>query len=141
VEDDVVVAFRTGEGVPYSKYPNFQDFMAEQSGAKFDAALLTEMIPNIPDASDALADGARLADLGCGRGHALTLLAEAFPNSSFHGFDFSADAMAQAQATAEARGLTNLTFTAWSRRQSPRSPRTCSIRWRRSCTRCRRCTA
>ena len=111
VEDDVVKAFETGAGVPYSKYPNFQDFMAEQSGAKFDAALLSEMIPNIPGAPEALAAGARLADLGCGRGHALMLLAEAFPNSSFHGFDFSSEAMRSAQSAADERGLVNLTFT------------------------------
>jgi len=111
VEDDVVEAFQTGAGVPYSKYPNFQDFMAEQSGAKFDAALLSQMIPNIPGAPEALTEGARLADLGCGRGHALMLLAEAFPNSSFHGFDFSSEAMLSAQSAADERGLTNLTFT------------------------------
>lgn len=110
VEDDVVEAFSTGEGVPYDRFPAFQALMAEQSATRFDAALIDEMIPNIPGAVDALTSGVHLADVGCGQGHALLLLAAAFPNSTFTGFDFSAEAIERANATASRSGLTNVTF-------------------------------
>ncbi len=110
VEDDVVEAFTTGAGVPYSRYPAFQKLMAESSAARFDAALLDTMIPNIPGAVDSLTVGAALADVGCGTGHALRLLAEAYPSSRFTGFDFSADAVAEGNRAARDAGLTNLEF-------------------------------
>ena len=112
VEDEVIEAFRTGAGVPYSRYPGFQRLMAEESAARFDAGLLAETVPNMPGAVDALTSGARLADIGCGSGHALRLLAAAFPNSTFVGFDFSKEALEIARADAAAAGLTNVEFIA-----------------------------
>jgi 2-polyprenyl-3-methyl-5-hydroxy-6-metoxy-1,4-benzoquinol methylase len=112
VEDDVIEAFRTGAGVPYSRYPGFHSLMAEESAARFDAGLLDETIPNIPGAVEALTAGARLADVGCGRGHAIRLMAAAFPDSSFVGFDFSDDALTAARAAAAQAGLSNIEFIA-----------------------------
>jgi len=112
VEDDVIEAFRTGEGVPYSKYPGFQSLMAEESAARFDAGLVDQTIPNIPDAVEDLTAGARLADVGCGSGHAVLLLAKAFPNSSFVGFDFSDEGLSTARDNAAAAGLDNVEFVA-----------------------------
>lgn len=112
VEDDVIEAFRTGAGVPYSKYPGFQQRMADESAARFDAGLLDETIPNIPGAVEALTEGARLADVGCGSGHALRLLAEEFPNSSFVGFDFSEDGLATARQAIREAGIDNIEFQA-----------------------------
>ena len=110
VEDDVVEAFRTGEGVGYDRYPDFQHLMAEQSAARFDAGLIDQMLPNIPGAVEALTTGATLADVGCGRGHAVLLMARHFPNSTFVGFDFSADAVAHANDQAGELGLDNASF-------------------------------
>lgn len=110
VEDDVVEAFTTGAGVPYDRFPGFAHLMGEQSATRFDAGLLDEMIPNIDGAVDALTAGATLADVGCGTGHALILLAEAFPNSRFTGYDFSPVATEIARRTATDRGLTNVEF-------------------------------
>ncbi len=110
VEDDVVEAFSTGAGVPYSRYPAFQALMAEGSGARFDAALLDGMLPLMPGGTEALTSGATLADIGCGEGKAILMMAEAYPNSTFTGFDFSADAIVAAAAKAEAQGLTNVSF-------------------------------
>ena len=112
VEDDVVEAFATGAGVPYDRYPDFQRLMAEDSGARFDAALLDVIVPAIPDAVDSLTAGCRLADIGCGSGHALLMLAEAFPASEFVGFDFSDDALQVARDSATEQGLTNVEFVA-----------------------------
>lgn len=112
VEDDVVEAFKTGAGVPYDRYPAFAAWMAEVSGARFDAALLSEMIPAVPRVEEALRDGVSVADVGCGSGHALLLLAEAFPSSSFTGIDFSQEVLDTAAARANELGLTNVEFTA-----------------------------
>lgn len=110
VEDDIVEAFITGAGVPYSRYPGFQGLMAEVSAARFDAALITEMLPLIPGVVDALNNGATLADVGCGSGHAVLLMAKAFPNSTFVGIDFSDDGLEAARLSADAIGLSNVTF-------------------------------
>lgn len=112
VEDDVVEAFRTGAGVPYSRYPGFQRLMAEESAARFEASLLDETLPNMPGAVDALTRGARLADVGCGSGHALQMLAKEFPNSTFVGFDFSDEGLETARAAVADAGLTNVEFVA-----------------------------
>jgi len=110
VEDDVVEAFTTGAGVPYSRYPAFQALMAEQSAARFDIGLLDEMLPLMPGCIEALEAGATLADIGCGSGKAVLIMAEAFPNSTFTGFDFSTEGIATANAMAAERGLTNVHF-------------------------------
>ena len=110
VEDDVVEAFRTGSGVPYSRYPAFQALMAEKSGARFDIALVSEMMPVIEGSTEALSQGVALADVGCGSGRALLILAEAYPASTFVGYDLSSAATAAANAQAADQGLTNVTF-------------------------------
>ena len=63
-----------------------------------------------PAWSAALQRGIDVADVGCGEGHAINLLARAFPRSRFTGFDFSDEALAAARAEAAAWGLTNVTF-------------------------------
>jgi tRNA G46 methylase TrmB len=43
-----------------------------------------------------LKDGAKVADVGCGVGFSTFLMAEAFPSSSFIGYDFHEPSIAQA---------------------------------------------
>jgi len=112
VEDDVVDAFSTGAGVPYSRYPDFQRLMAEESAARFDAALLSEILPAIPGAADLLREGGRLADVGCGAGHAVILLAKEFPASTFVGFDFSDEGLDIARQAAADADVDNVEFVA-----------------------------
>jgi cyclopropane fatty-acyl-phospholipid synthase-like methyltransferase len=57
-----------------------------------------------------LEQGIEVLDLGCGRGLALMLMAQTFPNSRFTGYDFSENGIAAAQAEARQRGLTNIRF-------------------------------
>ena len=112
VEDDVIRAFETGNGVPYDKYPDFQRIMAEESRDRIDAALMTQIMPAVPDAIELMTNGCRVADVGCGSGYALLTLAEAFPTSSFVGFDFSDEALNTARTTAHERSLDNIEFVA-----------------------------
>lgn len=110
VEADVVECFRSGGGVPYSSFPDFQSLMAEESAAVFDATLIDVTLPLVDGLVDRLRQGIGVADVGCGQGHAINLMAEAFPNSRFVGFDFSDEGVAAGRAEAEAKGLANASF-------------------------------
>ena len=79
VEDQIVDCFRNGGGVPYSAYPKFQAIMAEDSGAVHDAALIEVILPLVPGLTDRLERGINVADIGCGSGHAVNLMAERYP--------------------------------------------------------------
>ncbi len=109
VAPKVVERFRAGGGLSYDDYPSFHDLQADESAAVNDASLLDTIIP-VTGLADRLATGLRVADVGCGRGHAVNLLAGAFPASSFVGYDFSDEALADARAEAAAWGLTNARF-------------------------------
>jgi SAM-dependent methyltransferase len=110
VEDQIVECFRHGGGMPYSAFPRFHAVMAEDSGAVQDATLIDTRLPLVPDLVDRLNDGIDVADVGCGSGHAINLMAAAFPRSRFTGFDFSPEGIAAARAEAERLGLENAHF-------------------------------
>jgi 2-polyprenyl-3-methyl-5-hydroxy-6-metoxy-1,4-benzoquinol methylase len=109
VEADVIESFRRGGGVPYERYPRFQKLMAESSGLRFDHLLLQKVVP-LTGLGDALARGLDVLDIGCGQGHAVNLLARAFPRSRFTGYDFSADGVAAAEAEARSLGHSSARF-------------------------------
>jgi 2-polyprenyl-3-methyl-5-hydroxy-6-metoxy-1,4-benzoquinol methylase len=108
VEAQVVECFRHGGGVPYSAYPRFQQVMADVSAGVLDASLVSETLPLVPGLVERLQAGLDVLDVGCGRGHAVNLMAHAFPASRFTGLDFSAEAVQSAEAAAQ--GLTNARF-------------------------------
>ncbi|MFY0990577.1 class I SAM-dependent methyltransferase [Halomonas sp. C05BenzN] len=110
VEDDVVRCFREGGGVPYSRYPRFQEVMASDSGQTVLPALFDAILPLAPGLIERLEDGIRVLDCACGRGRALLSMAERFPASRFVGYDLSAEAITWARQAAERAGLDNLTF-------------------------------
>ncbi len=110
VDDPIIESFRNGGGVPYSSYPKFQKVTAEQSARVFDATLIQRTVPLVPGLVDRLTGGIVVADVGCGSGHAINLMAKAFPNSRFTGYDFSEEGVAAGQDEASAMGLTNATF-------------------------------
>jgi ubiquinone/menaquinone biosynthesis C-methylase UbiE len=110
VEDQIVDCFRHGGGVPYSAFPKFQALMAEDSGAVHDATLIDVTLPLVPGLVDRLGQGIDVADVGCGSGHAVNLMAEAFPLSRFAGFDLSDTGLAAAMAEADRKDLTNVQF-------------------------------
>ncbi|GAB2669333.1 class I SAM-dependent methyltransferase [Kribbella swartbergensis] len=110
VESSVVECFRRGGGVPYSQYTEFHRLMAEDSGAVFDAALIDGILPLVPGLPARLEQGIDVADIGCGSGHAINLIASAYPRSRCVGYDFSAEGIAAARAEAASLGLTNAEF-------------------------------
>lgn len=110
VEAPLIGCFRRGGGVGYAAYERFHELMAEESAALLDAALLDVIVPLVPDLADRLHDGIDVADIGCGSGHAVNLLARAFPASRFVGYDFSAEGIRAARSEALAMGLANTSF-------------------------------
>ena len=58
----------------------------------------------------ALEAGAKVADVGCGAGGLVLVLAKAFPKSTFTGFDISLKALEEAREAAKKSGLTNVSF-------------------------------
>jgi SAM-dependent methyltransferase len=110
VETRVADCFHEGGGVPYSAYSRFHEVMAEDSGQNIVAALLDHILPLIPGLTLALQNGISVLDIGCGRGRALHLLADRFPDSRFTGCDLSEDAIAYARDCANRSELRNLNF-------------------------------
>jgi len=108
---DLARVFAEGGGIPYADYaPDFTDVMDGMSRGGYDQFLLSQYLPMAPGLADRLAAGARAADVACGSGHALVVLAQAFPQSVFTGYDSDEHAIGRARKEAADQGLTNLTF-------------------------------
>ncbi|MGH3090129.1 MAG: class I SAM-dependent methyltransferase [Rubrobacteraceae bacterium] len=106
VEGGIVESFRNGGGVPYSAYGRFQELMAEDSAEVYGATLIETTLPLIPGMVERLKSGADALDVGCGAGIAVNLMARAFPNSRFTGYDLSEEGV----VSAGAEGLSNARF-------------------------------
>lgn len=103
--------FRHGGGVPYSEFrPDFTELMDGLSRTKYDDLLLTHYLPSAPGVVSRLEGGISVADIGCGTGHAVNVMARAYPASTFVGFDIATDAIEKATEEAEAWGLENARF-------------------------------
>ncbi len=112
VQDGIVRSFQQGGGVPYSEYANFQTLMAALSADISDATLIEVTLPLAPGLVERLEAGIDVADLGCGSGHAINLMAKAYPKSRFVGYDFSEEGVAAGRKEAQELGLSNATFEA-----------------------------
>jgi SAM-dependent methyltransferase len=110
VEQGIVRSFREGGGLSYADYSRFHAVMAEESAAVADATLLQRTVPLVEGLDARLRAGVNVADIGCGSGHTINVLARAYPASRFTGFDFLEELVAAGRAEAEAWGLSNATF-------------------------------
>ena len=106
VEPKVEAGFRTGDGVAWG----------DTGGCLFCAvgaffrpgyvnAIVQAWLPALDGVVAKLTAGASVADIGCGVGFSTLLMARAFPNSRFTGYDFHAPSIAQANAHAREHGL------------------------------------
>jgi SAM-dependent methyltransferase len=105
-EARVADRFRTGDGLSWS----------DQDGELFEgterffrpgyaAHLVREWIPALDGVEAKLVGGARVADVGCGHGASTILMAEAYPRSTFAGYDNHAASIASARARAARAGV------------------------------------
>jgi len=109
VEDDIVDCFRRGGGVPYERYHRFHDVASELSGTLHDASLIERIVPTA-GLVDALNRGVDVLEIGCGKGHTLSLLAKTFRKSRFLGIDLCEEAVLGARSEAQRLGLSNVRF-------------------------------
>lgn len=70
--------------------------------------LVSEWLPALEGVVAKLERGAKVADVGCGHGASSLIMAEAFPNSEFIGYDFHEASISHAQS--HVGGLTNVRF-------------------------------
>jgi SAM-dependent methyltransferase len=105
-EPTVRKAFRSGQGVGWHEHSHGLFHGTERffrTGYK--AHLVQEWIPALDGVQAKLERGATVADVGCGHGASTILMAEAFPNSTFVGFDYHDASIARAQEAADEAGV------------------------------------
>jgi ubiquinone/menaquinone biosynthesis C-methylase UbiE len=66
--------------------------------------LISSWLPALDGVLEKLEQGARVADIGCGHGWSTLLMANAFPNSEFVGYDFHPSSIADARRHAREHG-------------------------------------
>ncbi len=99
-------AFRTGQGITWAE----QDPAIFASTERFwqvsyRTSLVRDWIPALGAAADRLRAGARVADIGCGHGAAVILMAQEYPQSQFSGYDSHPPSIQTAQARATDAGV------------------------------------
>jgi SAM-dependent methyltransferase len=100
-EEKIIEAFRTGEGMGWHEHDH-RLFLGTERFFRpgYRAHLVEEWIPALDGVKDKLERGAKVADIGCGHGVSTLLMAEAFPASEFHGFDYHDASIARARELA-----------------------------------------
>ena len=105
--DEVVAAYRTGDGVPYANYGHaFRSGQAGVNRPAFTHDLTGSWIPSIPGLEDRLHNPmARIADLGSGYGWSSVALARAYPEATVVAIDSDEASMVEAAKIAAEREL------------------------------------
>jgi SAM-dependent methyltransferase len=120
---DVLEAFRRGGGVPYARFqPDFTGLMDGRSRPRYQQLLFPKYLGSVEGLTDRLEAGIRVADIGCGTGFCVNLMAQRFPRSHFVGYDFSELGLEQARAEGRAMGVENVTFVAQDVARLPPEP-------------------
>lgn len=111
VEDRIIEHFQWGGGVPFEKYEELWGGGDSYDLDAIDAMAVDHVLSLLPGVNERLARGIDVADVGCGWGAQLNLLARRFPASRFVGFElYEASALRTARLVAEQHGLTNVRF-------------------------------
>lgn len=105
-EDALAEAFRTGNGVGWEDHaPDLFSGVAAFFRPGYEAYLVSQWLPALHGVVPKLEAGASVADIGCGHGHSTLLMAKAFPESRFRGFDFHEPSIEAARRAAAEQGL------------------------------------
>ena len=104
-------AFQTGKGVGWGdQAPCLFCNVGRFFRPSYQNNLVASWLPALDGVVDKLEDGAAVADVGCGHGFSTIFMAKAFPNSTFTGYDFHPESIAQARVHAAQHGVTNAKF-------------------------------
>lgn len=105
-EEKTLHAFRTGEGVPWRAH---HDRLFSGTAAFFRNGyrqhLTAEWLPALDGVVDKLAQGGKVADVGCGYGHSSILMAQEFPEARVNGYDNHDGSIQAARGNAQAAGV------------------------------------
>ena len=107
-EAKVEAAFRDGSGVAWG---DSAGCLFCSVGAFFRPtyvnSIVQEWIPSLNGVEAKLNAGAKVADIGCGVGFSTLLMAKAYPNSRFVGYDFHEESVIDARRHAKEHGLSD----------------------------------
>ncbi len=114
-------AFKTGRGFGWHEHdPDLFEGTERFFRPNYLANLVSSWIPALDGVEEKLRRGAKVADIGCGHGASTILMAQAFPQSKFHGFDYHEPSILWARRAAETAGVTDrVTFTAAASKDYP----------------------
>jgi SAM-dependent methyltransferase len=105
-EEKIAEAFLTGHGVGWHEHHHDLFAGTERFFRPGYAANLTSAwIPALDEVEEKLNAGAIVADVGCGHGASTILLAEAYPRSTFVGFDYHDGSIERARERARVAGV------------------------------------
>lgn len=104
--------FRTGAGMGWGEHDRYMFEGCERLFRPgYLANLVQNWIPALDGVQQKLERGAKVADIGCGHGASTIILAQAYPNSHFYGFDQHPASIERARALAKDAGVSgNVTF-------------------------------
>jgi SAM-dependent methyltransferase len=102
----IAESFRTGAGMGWHEHDDGVFHGCEKFFRPgYAANLVSTWIPSLNDVKQKLEAGARVADVGCGKGASTVLMAKAFPNSRFFGFDYHEKSIEAARESAKRQGV------------------------------------
>ncbi len=105
-EPRISEAFRTGAGLAWHEQDSEVFDGCEQFFAPgYRANLVQSWIPALDGVEAKLRAGAKVADVGCGHGASTRIMAEAFPTSTFTGYDYHGRSVEHASKAAADAGL------------------------------------
>ncbi len=98
----ILEAARTGDGLGWHEHVHDVHEGCERFFRPgYNAHLIEEWLPALDGVLDKLRAGASVADVGCGHGASTILMAQAFGNSRFVGYDYHEEGIATARKRAE----------------------------------------
>jgi SAM-dependent methyltransferase len=105
-EDKLLEAFKSGKGMGWHEHDH-RLFRGTERFFRpgYRAHLVAEWIPALDGVQEKLEKGAKVADIGCGHGASTIIMAEAFPNSEFFGFDYHDASIDRAREAADEAGV------------------------------------
>ena len=97
-EDKFVEMFKTGKGLKWEEHHHdLFEGSALFYKPNYIGNLVTLWIPSLDGVDEKLKQGAKVADIGCGYGISTIIMAKAYPNSKFYGFDSHRPSIKQAK--------------------------------------------